>query len=87
MNKQELKEFNSHQSTIAGLSMFSMAFIPAQLVVYFSVRNKPAEMKQMLIKSTVLFAFTGISFMICGKMQDRFLTQVSDKYLKGLSDF
>ena len=66
--------------------MFVMACIPAQVVVWYNTRNNLKEATTMIYKSSAIFAFTGISFLVCGYMNNKFMEKVSDKYLGNLSD-
>ena len=65
---EELKEFKWHERNLGYLSMMSMGFIPAQLVVWLSVKNNPAQRKTLMVQSSVLLALMGFSLVSCSHM-------------------
>lgn len=86
LDPEELKEFRWHQRNIAMMSMFSMSMLPAQIIVWYSVRQDPVQQRSMIVKSTVLFGFVALGMVSSGRMQTNFLTKLQEKYLSGLND-
>ena len=60
--------------------------LPAQIIVWYSVRQDPVQQRSMIVKSTVLFGFVALGMVSSGRMQTNFLTKLQEKYLSGLND-
>lgn len=63
-----------------------MSMIPAQVIVWLSVRENPAQMKSMITKSSIVFLTSGLLLVSFGHMQERYMSKLAEKYLAGLSD-
>mmetsp|Transcript_8217 Transcript_8217/g.11381 ORF Transcript_8217/g.11381 Transcript_8217/m.11381 type:complete len:149 (+) Transcript_8217:360-806(+) len=86
LTPEELKEFRHVRGQVGFTSMVGMALLPANIIVYINARKDANKMLKLYFFSTLLFAVTGASMMMFGYKQSTFLSKMSEKYLRGLSD-